>query len=134
MGVRERQAAVRAMRGQMWSPGRPSTAHREDRIRFWKAIARGASTEDAALEAGVSAAVGTRWFRQGGGMPPISLAPVSGRYLSFAEREEIASMKAVGCGVRGVAPGLDRSPSALSRTPQPPALMIAISSRSANDR
>ena len=115
MGVRERQAAVRAMRGQMWSPGRPSTAHREDRIRFWKAIARGASTEDAALEAGVSAAVGSRWFRQGGGMPPISLAPVSGRYLSFAEREEIAIMKAVGCGVREIARWLDRSPSTISR-------------------
>jgi len=27
-------------------------------------------------------------------MPPISLAPVSGRYLSFAEREEIAIWRA----------------------------------------
>ncbi len=115
MGVRERQAAVRAMRGQMWSPGRPSTARREDRIHFWEAIAGGASSEDAALEVGVSAAVGTRWFRQGGGMPPISLAPLSGRYLSFAEREEIAIMKAVGCGVREIARWLGRSPSTISR-------------------
>jgi len=67
MGVRERQLAVRAMRGQMWSPGRPSTARHEDRVRFWEAIARGASTEDAAVEAGVSSAVGARWFRQAGG-------------------------------------------------------------------
>ena len=115
MGVRERQAAVRAMRGQMWSPGRPSTARREDRIRFWEAIARGVSTDDASIAAGISAAVGSRWFRQGGGMPPISLAPVSGRYLSFAEREEIAIMKAVGCGVREIARWLDRSPSTISR-------------------
>ena len=48
MGVRKRQRAVRAMRGQMWSPGRPSTARREDRVRFWEAIARGVSSEDAA--------------------------------------------------------------------------------------
>jgi hypothetical protein len=84
MTVRERQQAVRAMRGQMWSPGRPSTARREDRVRFWEAIAQGVSTEDAAAKAGVSPAVGSRWFRQAGGMPPITLASVSGRYLSFA--------------------------------------------------
>lgn len=45
MGVGKRRRAIRAMRGQMWSPGRPSTARREDRIRFWEAIARGASSE-----------------------------------------------------------------------------------------
>ncbi len=115
MGVRERQQAVRAMRGQMWSPGRPSTARREDRVRFWGAIARGASTEDASLEAGVSAAVGTRWFRQGGGMPSISLAPVSGRYLSFAEREDIAVLHAQQIGVREIARRLGRDPSTISR-------------------
>ena len=81
MGVSARQRAIRAMRGQMWSPGRPSTARREDRIRFWEAIARGASSEDAAREAGVSPPVGSRWFRQAGGMSPISLVPLSGRYV-----------------------------------------------------
>ena len=85
----QRQQAIRAMRGKMWSPGRPSTARREDRVRFWEAIGRGLSTDDAA-EAGMSSAVGARWFREAGGMPPLTLAPVSGRYLSFAEREEIA--------------------------------------------
>ena len=94
MGVRERQQAVRVMRGQMWSPGRPSVARREDRQRFWRAITAGGSSEDAAAAAGVSQAVGSRWFRDGGGMPPISLAPVSGRYLSCAEREEIAILRA----------------------------------------
>ena len=106
---------VRAMRGQMWSPGRPSTARREDRVRFWKAIARGVSTEDAAVEAGVSQAVGSRWFRQAGGMPPLSLAPLSGRYLSFAEREEIAILHAQQHGVREIARQLGRSPSTISR-------------------
>ena len=115
MGVRERQAAVRAMRGQMWSPGRPSKAGREDRVRFWQAIARGMSSEDAAGEVGVSQAVGSRWFRQAGGMPPISLGPVSGRYLSFAEREEIAVLHAQRVGVRAIARHLGRAPSTISR-------------------
>ena len=103
MGVRERQQAVRAMRGQIWSPGRPSIARRDDRQRFWRAIAAGWSSEDAAAAAGVSQAVGSRWFRDGGGMPPISLAPLSGRYLSFAEREEVAILHAQRVGVREIA-------------------------------
>jgi IS30 family transposase len=115
MGIGERQRTIRAMRGQMWSPGRPSVARREDRQRFWRAIARGVSSEDAAVAAGVSQAVGSRWFRDGGGMPPISLAPVSGRYLSFAEREEIAILHAQRVGVRGIARRLGRSPSTISR-------------------
>src|SRR3954469_21918326 len=115
MGVRERQQAVRAMRGQMWSPGRPSVARREDRQRFWRAIAAGRSSEDAAAVAGVSQAVGSRWFRDGGGMPPISLAPLSGRYLSLAEREEIAILHAQRVGVREIARRLGRSASTISR-------------------
>jgi len=115
MGVGKRQEAIRAMRGQMWSPGRPSVARREDRVRFWQAIAAGASSEDAAAVAAVSQAVGSRWFRQAGGMPPISLAPVSERYLSFAEREEIAILHAQHVGVRGIARRLGRSASTISR-------------------
>src|SRR6266581_3327133 len=115
MGVRERQRAVRTLRGQMWSPGRPSTARREDRVRFWQAIARGASSGDAALATGVSQAVGSRWFRQAGGMPPISLVPLSGRYLSFCEREEIAILHAQDHGTREIARRVGRSPSTISR-------------------
>ncbi len=115
MGGGKRQQAIRAMRGQIWSPGRPSTARREDRVRFWEEIARGLSSEDAAGEAGVSQPVGSRWFRQAGGMPPICLAPVSERYLSFAEREEIAILHAQHLGVREIARRLGRSPSTISR-------------------
>jgi len=115
MGASKRQLAVRAMRGQMWSPGRPSTARREDRVRFWEAIARGASSEDAAVATGVSQAVGSRWFRQAGGMPPISLVPLSGRYLSFSEREEIAILHAQCHGVRQIARRVGRWPSTISR-------------------
>lgn len=99
----------------MWSPGRPSKAGREDRVRFWAAIAHGVSSEDAATEAGVSGPVGSRWFRHAGGMPPISLAPVSGRYLSFSEREEIALLHAQRHGVREIARRISRSPSTISR-------------------
>jgi IS30 family transposase len=99
----------------MRSPGRPPVARREHRQRFWKAIARGLSSEDAAVSCGVSPAVGGRWFRQGGGMPSTSLAPLSDRYLSFAEREEIAILRAQGVGVRQIARRLGRDPATISR-------------------
>ncbi len=99
----------------MRSPGRPSVAGREERQRFWTAVAGGRSSEEAAAVAGVSPAVGTRWFREAGGMRSVSLAPLSGRYLSFAEREEIAMLHAGCCGVREIARRLGRSPSTISR-------------------
>ncbi|MCY3950373.1 MAG: IS30 family transposase [Acidimicrobiaceae bacterium] len=111
----ERQRAVREMRGRVWLPGRPSSARREHRVGFWQAIGRGLSSEDAAAEVGMSPAFGSRSFREAGGMPPLELAPVSGRYLSFAEREEIAVLRAQGHGVREVARRLGRSPSTISR-------------------
>jgi IS30 family transposase len=92
---------------------------REDRQWFWTAIAAGQSSEDAALGAGVSPAVGARWFREAGGMPPAMFAPaakpLSGRYLSFAEREEIALWRAQGDGVRAIARQLERAASTISR-------------------
>ena len=90
-------------------------AGRAEQQRFWKAIARGLSSEDAAVSCGVSPPVGGRWFRGGGGMPPISLAPRSARYLSLAEREEIAILRAQGAGVRHMARRLRRAPSTVSR-------------------
>ena len=48
-------------------------------------------------------------------MRTISRAPLSGRYLSFAEREEIALLNARGCGVREIASQVCRSPSTISR-------------------
>ncbi len=99
----------------MRSPGRPPVGRRKHRQAFWAAIARGVSSEDAAGVAGVSAAVGVRWFREAGGMAPVSLASASGRYLSFAEREEIAVVRAGGCGVREIARRLGRSPSTICR-------------------
>jgi IS30 family transposase len=48
-------------------------------------------------------------------MPTVTQAPLSGRYLSFGEREEIAIVRARGCGVREIARELGRSPSTISR-------------------
>src|SRR5450631_2434560 len=114
MAVRKRRSD-RAARAVMSSPGRPSVGRRQERQRFWAAIARGVSSEDAAGEAGVSAAVGVRWFRESGGMPTVTQAPLSGRYLSFAEREEIAILRARGRGVCEIARSLGRSASTISR-------------------
>jgi IS30 family transposase len=117
--VAGRRRSDRALRDKLCSPGRPGIARREERRRFWSSIAAGLSSEDAAVGAGVSPPVGARWFREAGGMPPSSLAPsmkpLSGRYLTFAEREEIALWRAQSHGVREVARRLGRSASTISR-------------------
>ena len=113
--MRERQREVRLYRGQLPSPGAPTVAWREDRVRFWEAIARGVKTEEAVVEAGVSSPVGFRWFRHAGGVNPCLSPTVSGRYLSFSEREDIAIYRAQGLGVREIARRTGRSPSTISR-------------------
>ena len=101
-------------RAPMKSPGKPSLRRDVER-QFWGEIVDGLSSEDAALAVGASAAAGSRWFRERGGMPTFMLAPLSGRYLSFEEREEIALLRAQGAGVRAIARRLGRSPSTVSR-------------------
>ena len=113
--MRERQREVQLYRGQIPSPGAPTVAWREDRVRFWAAIAQGVKTGDAAAEAGVSSPVGYRWFRHAGGVNPCLPPTVSGRYLSFSEREDIALLKAQGHGVREIARRVGRDPSTISR-------------------
>lgn len=114
VATRQRRSA-RAGRAPIYSPGRPSVAHREQRHRFWREIAKGLSSEEAGRMAGVSPAVGVRWFREGGGMPTVKFTSLSGRYLSFSEREEIAILYAQEFGVRAIAGKLGRSPSTISR-------------------
>ena len=70
----DRRRLARAGRERMRSPGRPPVARREDRQRFWAAIRRGLTSEDAAAEAGVPPVAGTRWFREAAGMPPVTRA------------------------------------------------------------
>jgi IS30 family transposase len=88
---------------------------REIEREFWREIAKGLLSEEAAGVVGVSPAAGTRWFRQRGGMPSVDLAPLAGRYLSFHEREEIALLRAPGVGVREIRRRLGCAPSTISR-------------------
>src|SRR5512134_362655 len=81
-------------RSAMKSPGKPSH-RREVELWFWREIAKGLSTEDAAAAVGVSSAAGVRWFRERGGMATLL-------------RDE-------GRGVRAIAREIGRSPSTISR-------------------
>jgi transposase, IS30 family len=82
---------------------------------FWRGVRAGLSTEAAAKRAGVSAGRGFRWFRQCGGVAPVSLTEPIGRYLSLSEREEIAVGQAAGLSGREIARRLGRGASTISR-------------------
>lgn len=101
-------------RAAMLSPGAPSHRNEIERL-FWKEVATGITSEMAAEAVGVSQAVGSRWFRHRGGMPLFMSKPLSGKYLSFAEREEIALLRAQNIGIREIARRIGRSPSTVSR-------------------
>jgi IS30 family transposase len=101
-------------RSPMKSPGKPSLRRDVERA-FWRQIAEGLGSDDAAVAVGASRAAGSRWFRERGGMPTFMLDSISCRYLCFEEREEIALLRAQGAGVREIARQLDRSPSTISR-------------------
>jgi len=117
--TRRRRGSALAGRPKLRSPGRPGVGRRDERQRFWAAVAAGRQSEAAAADARVSPVVGVRWFRERGGMPPSHLTPssppLSGRYLSFAEREQLALLRAQGHGVRECARQLQRAPSTVSR-------------------
>ena len=82
MGRPPEWAATLTGRAVMKSPGRPPVRRDLER-EFWAQIALGLTSEDAAP----LAACRGRWvhggFRHAGGMPPIDLAPPTGRYLTF---------------------------------------------------
>jgi IS30 family transposase len=115
MGIRKK----RSTRAKLGSLGRPPVAGRAEQGLFWQGIAAGLNSEHAALKAGLSEAVGPRLFRKAGGMPPAmfrsSAKPLSGRYLSFADREEIAVLNAQGHSIREIGRRLGRAGSTISR-------------------
>lgn len=118
MDIKKRRSG-RCTRSRLRSPGRPPVANRHERELFWKYVAAGMSSEAAAVKAGASQPVGSRWFREAGGMPPAefrrSSKPLSGRYLSLTEREEIALLMVQGHGVCEIARRLGRAASTISR-------------------
>lgn len=112
--VRRQHEADRAVRAKMRSPGVPPLQREVERL-FWIEIAKGLIPAEAAIAVGSSQPVGQRWFHNAGGMPPFDLEPLSGRYLSFHEREEVALLKVQGAGVRQIARAIGRDPSTISR-------------------
>jgi IS30 family transposase len=114
MGRQPGWLVMQTGRPSMRSPGKPPVRRDVERA-FWVKVAEGLTSENAAIAVGVSGPVGSRWFRERGGMPTIELTPPTGRYLSFTEREEIAVLREQGRGVRSIAQEIGRSPSTVSR-------------------
>jgi IS30 family transposase len=94
--------------------GRPSSLLMVRRL-FWQLVMQGLPVEEVSAAVGVSRSCGWNWFRDSGGMSPVSLSEPSGRYLSWAEREEIALGRAAGQSMRAIARRLGRCPSTVSR-------------------
>src|SRR5260370_27250098 len=88
--------------------GRPPLP-RAVQVVFWEAVRAGLSAEEAGRAAGVSHRMPYRWLSRAGGGKSNGPGPVSGRYLSLAEREEIAEGVAAGGAPRGVAAPLGRA-------------------------
>jgi IS30 family transposase len=85
------------------------------RVVFWDGVRSGLGLRRAAEAAGVSRGLAEVWFREAGGVAGNGPAGGRGRYLSLAEREEIAAGVAAGAGVREIAVRLGRAPSTVSR-------------------
>jgi len=94
--------------------GRPPVP-RVVRARFWDGVRSGLSVREAAEAAGVHHSQAKVWFRQAGGVAPAAPRAGRGRYLSMAEREEIAVGLAAGLSFREIARRLGRPASTVSR-------------------
>ena len=93
--------------------GRPP-APRAVRVRFWEGMRAGLGPGEAGAAAGLSRWA-RRWFREAGGVKGNGPGPVSGRYLSLAEREEIAVGLARGESYRVIGARIGRPASTVSR-------------------
>ena len=82
---------------------------------FWRGVRAGLMVEEAAAAVGVSHSKGLEWFGDRGGVMPKVTAGGRTRCLSFAEREEIALLRAAKLGVREIADRLGRAASTISR-------------------
>jgi IS30 family transposase len=84
------------------------------RERFWELVRSGLSPREAGLALGARRG-GERWFAAAGGVKANGPGPVSGRYLSLAEREEIAVGLARGESYREIGARIGRAASTVSR-------------------
>ena len=83
-------------------------------MRFWEGVRAGLLPGEAVGAAGLNWRA-QRWFAEAGGVKANGPGPVSGRYLSVAEREEIALGLAARKSLREIARGLGRPVSTVSR-------------------
>jgi IS30 family transposase len=83
--------------------------------RFWEGVRSGLGVQEAGVAAGVGPATAYAWFKVAGGVTSNGPRPAGGRYLSVAEREEIAVGLAAGESLRVIAGRLGRAPSTVSR-------------------
>ena len=94
--------------------GRPRTGWVE-REAFWTAFATGCGVRAAARVAGVKAQTGRSWVLETGGVRPRPPAPRNPRFLSLAEREEIALGLAARLTPTQIAGQLSRPVSTITR-------------------
>jgi IS30 family transposase len=93
-----------------------ATTHpRQTRQGFFEAVRSGLSVPDAARAVGLIPHVARRWWEQAGGVITNGPQAVSGRYLSYAEREEIAVAHAAGLTQRQIAARIGRHQCTVSR-------------------
>jgi len=99
-----------------------TSMHSQQLQAFWEAFQAGEFITHAAASAGTYRKMGQRWITAAGGIRPRRGRHLKGRCLTLAEREEIALGRAAGLSVRGIAQGIGRSPSTVSRELQRNAL------------
>ena len=91
-------------------------ASREVRQEFWLLLRAGVARRKAAVAVGLNADTGRDWFRQAGGVIPAFVTKqLSGRFLLFAEREDIFAGVERGDSIRRMARDLHRAPSTVLR-------------------
>lgn len=87
---------------------------RADRQAFWAQVRAGSWAKQAEELAGVSKGAGQRLYAKSGGVMEPATTP-AGRYLSHAEREEIALLHVQGHGVREIGRRIGRPHCTISR-------------------
>ena len=90
---------------------------RDVQRQFWVLIRDGVSVVSAAEVLGLNRGTTGKWFREAGGMPPMSLVelPSSSRYLSIAEREAIHAGIHAGHSIRQIGRTIGRPASTVLR-------------------
>ena len=101
----------------MFVAGPPKVTRELVRV-FWRARMAGATVAAAGAAAGVSETCGLGWIAQSGGMIP-DLGESSGRYLSLAERGQIAVGWQLGMTKAAIVRMIDRHPGTVGRELRP---------------